>query len=217
MNNALRLLVTVLLLCGLFSACTTNCTDAVNQPSNEPSTYDTRTNNTSQELRMANDRFYIAFDSVLYGDASLMDSVWSQAEDISDMSMFGGRLAGWKAVDSAFKAEANLKLGGRVECKDLVVVAGKDIGYTVCTIETEDMYYKDNPVHLSLRATNVFRIEQGEWKLFHHQSDLSPQLQKVGANPHKKSTQMHNSTKDSIPIGNSHKTKKKKHKKTDQT
>ena len=32
------------------------------------------------------------------------------------------------------------------------------------------------PVKVSHRATNVFRREEGQWRLIHHHTDLSPQL-----------------------------------------
>ena len=181
MNTFSRLLALLLPVGAVFFSCTTNCNDAVNMPSNEPSTYAVKANNTAQELRIASDRYYLGLNSILNGDASGMDSVWSHAEDIVDMNFFGGKNTGWKAVDSAFEAEAKLKLHGSIECKDVIVVAGTDIGYTICTEKAYDMYYKDNPVELNLRATNIFRIEHGEWKLFHHHSDISSTLQKAAA------------------------------------
>src|ERR1700722_14902007 len=102
MNSFLRLFSLLLLVGGIFSSCTTNCTDEVNMPSNEPSTYNYAVSNTAQELRMANDRYYVALNSILNGDTSSMDSVWSHAEDIVDMSFFGGENTGWRTADSAF-------------------------------------------------------------------------------------------------------------------
>jgi ketosteroid isomerase-like protein len=35
------------------------------------------------------------------------------------------------------------------------------------------------PVEVSHRATNIFRREEGQWRLIHHHTDLSPQLDNV--------------------------------------
>ena len=32
---------------------------------------------------------------------------------------------------------------------------------------------------VSHRDTNIFQLEQGEWKMVHHHTDISPQLQKA--------------------------------------
>ncbi len=66
---------------------------------------------------------------------------------------------------------ARLYPGGNIEQRDMTVVAGKDIGYSVC-IETGQLRSSEGPmVTFNQRATNIFRLEGGTWKLIHHHAD----------------------------------------------
>ena len=134
-----------------------------------------------KELVAANNQFYAALNALFTGDLEPMNAIWSHGDDISDMGPFGGRLEGWKSVSEEFQKEAGMKLGGRVECKDLLVYAGTDVGYTVCTEEGENMTADGKAVKVKFRATNIFRIEKGQWKMIHHHTDLSvPLMENTG-------------------------------------
>ncbi len=132
---------------------------------------------TEQQLLAANDSLYAALNAMFTGNLEPMNALWSHSEKITDMGPFGGRLTGWKAVSEEFQKEAAMKLGGTIACKDVHVFAGTNLGYTVCIEEGENMSADGKPVKVSHRATNVFHLENGQWKLVHHQTDLSPQLE----------------------------------------
>lgn len=129
-----------------------------------------------QEIRAANDQFYAAINAMLAGEIEPMNAIWSHSEDVSNQGPFGARMDGWDAVGKQFKREAEMKLGGRVTYKNLIVQAGRDLAYTVCIEEGENMTANGKAVRISHRATNIFRKEKGEWRLIHHHTDLSPQL-----------------------------------------
>jgi ketosteroid isomerase-like protein len=93
------------------------------------------------------------------------------------MGPFGGRLEGWTAVEAEFKKEADMRLDSHVVCKDLLVRAGTDMGYTVCVEEGENMSVDGKSVKVSHRATSIYRLENGQWKLIQHHTDISPQLE----------------------------------------
>jgi len=132
-----------------------------------------------KELRAANDQFYAALNAMFTGDLAPMNAIWSHRNDVTDMGPFGGRLVGWEAVGEEFKKEAGLKLGGHVVYKELLVEVGTDMGYAVCVEEGENMSADGKPVVVSHRATSIFRLENGQWKLVHHHTDISPQLEKA--------------------------------------
>jgi ketosteroid isomerase-like protein len=90
-------------------------------------------------------------------------------------------MVGWNEVGAEFKKEAAMKLGGHIACKDLIIHTGTDMGCTLCTEAGENMSADGNPVMVNHRATNVFRLENGQWKLVHHHTDISPQLQQATA------------------------------------
>ena len=135
---------------------------------------------TEQELRDTNNQFYTALNAMFTGNVEPMNEIWSHSNDVTDLGPFGGdRLVGWKAVGAEFQREADLKLGGKVNCKDLLVFAGKDIGYTVCVEEGENIDAEGKPIIIKFRATNIFRLENGQWKMVHHHTDLSTPLQEA--------------------------------------
>ncbi len=130
-------------------------------------------------LHAANDQFYAALNAMFTGELAPMNAIWSHRDDVTQMGPFGNRLVGWTAVGEEFKRTAAMKLGGRVVCKDLRITVGSDLGYAVCVEEGENMSADGKPVMVSHRATNVFRLENGQWTLVHHHTDLSPQLIKA--------------------------------------
>lgn len=130
-----------------------------------------------QALRAANSELYLAINMVLAGNAEMMDNVWSQKPDVSDFGPSADRIVGWKAVEAQFKKEAAMKMGGTLVCEDLTVTVGADMGFTTCMEVGSNQVIDGKPVNLRFRATNVFRLEKGEWKLVHHHTDPAPAMQ----------------------------------------
>ena len=124
-----------------------------------------------KEIRAATVLFYAAFNSALHGDLAPMTAVWSHRPDVTSLSAAGGHAKGWNEVYAGFQNMARLYPGGHIEQRDMSVVAGKDIGYSVCT-ETGQLRSSEGPmVTFNQRATNSFRLEGGTWKLIHHHAD----------------------------------------------
>ena len=130
-----------------------------------------------QELLAANDKFYAALNAMFIGNLEPMNALWLQTNDVTDMGPFGDRLTGWEAVGAEFKKEAGMKLGGKITCKDVHIFAGTDMGYVVCVEEGENMSADGKPVMVRFRATNIFQYVNGQWKMVHHHTDLSPPLE----------------------------------------
>ena len=53
------------------------------------------------------------------------------------------------------------------------------MGYTVCVEEGVNMSAEGQSVTVNHRATNIFQVKDGKWKMIHHHTDLSPQLEKA--------------------------------------
>jgi len=129
-----------------------------------------------QELQAASDQFYAALNAMFTGELGPMNAIWSHSDDVSNQGPFGDRMDGWAAVGAQFKKEAEMKLGGHIESKNVIVRAGKDLGYTVCVEEGQGLKVAGKPVKVRHRATNIFRRENGQWRLVHHHTDLAPLL-----------------------------------------
>lgn len=129
-----------------------------------------------QGLREANEKLYSGLNAMFEGNIDTLVDLWSHDEDVTQMGPFGGRTTGWEAVHREFKGNAQMKLGGKITCEDLHIFAGNEMGYTVCVEVGENTDADGNIIKVSHRATNIFRLEDGQWKLVHHHTDISTQL-----------------------------------------
>lgn len=168
----MRVLVLCLISTFLISACGSGQPEQATNHQNN-----TDNMNNEESLKAANDSFYEALNIMFTGDVEPINNCWSHGDDVTYMGPFGGMHSGWSKVGAEFAQAADLKLGGKITCKNLVVRAGDKMGYTMCTEEGENMNEKGEPVTVNHRATNVFRKENGHWKMIHHHTDISTQLQ----------------------------------------
>jgi len=133
--------------------------------------------NAEASLIAANDSFYAALNAMFVGDMTGMNAIWSHAEYVSQMGPFGGRLTGWEHVRADFQKNADLKFGGSIACKEMRAYVGNGMGYTTCVEEGENLDSTGTLMKVRHRATNVFELQDGAWKMIHHQTDLSQQLE----------------------------------------
>jgi ketosteroid isomerase-like protein len=165
----------IVFLFGIFSAC------GPKNAGQQNTTDSTATNGVSAEagIRAANDSLYSGLNAMFAGDLQTLENLWSHTETITYTGPFGGRITGWEEVYKDFKKTTDMKLGGKIVCSDLHVYAGTDMGYTVCVEVGENMDPEGKPIRVSHRATNIFHLENGLWKLVHHHTDISTQLEKA--------------------------------------
>lgn len=128
-------------------------------------------------VRVAADRFYAALNVLFAGDAGPMLEVWSHAEDITYMGPTGGLKVGWDNIRPGWEAVAAMKLGGKVGPKDMQIAAGTDLA-VVSNFEVGENVVDGKTQVVTIRATNVFRLENGQWKMIGHHVDLLPFLSK---------------------------------------
>lgn len=125
-----------------------------------------------QTLSDANDAFYDALAALLAGDAGLMEAIWSDADDVSNLGPFVERTIGAEAVREQFRGEAAMGLGGQVVVTDLHIVDLGDVGYTTGVENGTGHTGSDGqPMELRHRFTNIFRREPGGWRIVHHHTD----------------------------------------------
>jgi ketosteroid isomerase-like protein len=126
----------------------------------------------------ASDRFYAALNAMFTGDAGPMGEVWSHADDITYMGPAGGLTVGWTEILKIWEMHAAQKLGGVVKAENTHVTAGEDIGFMQCYEIGENTSQDGKLQKVSIRATNIFRKEDGKWKMIGHHTDLLPFLEK---------------------------------------
>jgi ketosteroid isomerase-like protein len=133
-------------------------------------------------VRDAAEQFYAALNTLFKGDAGPMTEVWSHADDVTYMGPTGGMLVGWEEVGNTWLEQANLKLGGEIKSEEMHVTAGETIGITV-NYERGTNYPDGKPQKVNIRATNVFRLEDGKWKMIGHHTDMIPWLEEKAESP----------------------------------
>jgi ketosteroid isomerase-like protein len=129
-------------------------------------------------VRQATAQFYVALNALFTGDVMPMTAVWSHADDVTYMGPDGGFQVGWKRVLANWQLQAAKKLGGSVKSAGMRVTVGRDLAITQNFEEGENTNADNGrPQKVSIRATNVFRKENGKWKMISHHTDLLPFLQ----------------------------------------
>jgi|ERR1051326_3412855 ketosteroid isomerase-like protein len=123
-------------------------------------------------------QFYAALNKMFTGNLDQMKEVWSHADDVTYMGPAGGFKVGWDQVLRDWEAQAALKLGGKVEPAEMRITVGKDIAVTSNYEKGENTNAKGETQKLLIRATNIFRKEDGKWKMIGHHTDLLSYLAK---------------------------------------
>ena len=153
-----RFLLLVVLICGLavigFKA-------AASAPQNQ-----------QKEVEAATAEFYSALGALFQGETKPMEEAWSHADDVTYMGPDGAYLVGWEAVSANWKKQAEKKLGGEVHPENTHINAGSDLAVVHCYEKGKNTNAEDGkPVDVSIRATSVFRKENGKWKMIGHHTD----------------------------------------------
>jgi ketosteroid isomerase-like protein len=126
----------------------------------------------------AANQFYAALNAMFVGDLAPMKEVWSHAEDVTYMGPAGGFLIGWNQVLSSWNEQAAMKLGGEVRPEGMRVTVGRDLAVTYNFEQGENVDAQGKPQKVSIRATNLFRKENGKWKMIGHHTDILPSMEK---------------------------------------
>lgn len=137
----------------------------------------TAVDNDKQAVMNAAARFYAALNIFFTGEMGPMKEVWSHADDVNYMGPGGGLKVGWAEVLKDWETVAAMKIGGKVTPVDMQVVVGTDIAIVTNFENGENTNAKGEIVKVSIRATNIFRKEDGQWKMIGHHTDLLPWLE----------------------------------------
>ncbi len=129
-------------------------------------------------VKQANADFYAALNAMFTGDLKPMEAVWSHADDVTYLPPDKAMLVGWPSVKADWEKQAKLKLGGKVEPQDVHIILGKGLAVVQNLEEGKNVNVGKQPPTVSIRATNVYRLEDGKWKMISHHADPLPFLEK---------------------------------------
>ena len=124
----------------------------------------------NQSWEDARTRFEAALGELVEGSAGPFKALWSRSDDTVIMGAFGGYERGWKQVGERLEwASSAIRATGR-RTENLLTVVGKDLA---CTVDLEHMErtIDGRTHHRVLRCTQVYRLEDGQWKLIVRHAD----------------------------------------------
>ena len=130
----------------------------------------------ADHVREASNRFYAALNTVLKGNDSVMYGVWSQGQDVTCLTPYGASRIGWERIREHYARLSELQPGGRVVPMETTVRVWDDVAWTIVMEKGMSYMAPGKPIRRNLRATNVFRLERGRWKLMHRHVDVEPML-----------------------------------------
>jgi ketosteroid isomerase-like protein len=112
--------------------------------------------------------------SLLHGDAAAVLALWSTRDDISIANPFGPPQCGQENVIAAIQKGAAQYHSGLRRFEEIGRFSTADLGYVVQVEHTSARAAASgSDVAFSLRATIVFRCEDGVWKAVHRHADAA--------------------------------------------
>lgn len=127
---------------------------------------------TEDDVRAISDKFYSGLSRM---DVAALPEIWSHSDDVTTMHPMGGEQVGWEEVRASFEQAAGSMTDSHVELVDQRIYAGTDLAYET-GIERGSAKLGGEPIEFEHRVTNVYRLEDGRWKMVHHHTDVSPGL-----------------------------------------
>lgn len=124
------------------------------------------------QIRAASDRFYGALNQMAAGKAAPMADAWAQSEEVSAQHPIGGRDQGYDTVIDSFSKVAAIAGGGEIRLLEQKITAGADMAVET-GVEAGTLVIAGHTATIQQRVTNVYRLVNEEWKLFHHHTDQS--------------------------------------------
>ena len=125
------------------------------------------------DLDQVLEQWHLAQDAFVKGDPEPVKQMWSHGEDVSVANPYGPPVRGWDKVTQVVEHAASGRRDGKATGYEVVAkyVTG-ELAYVV-QIERAESKVGDREeiTPYAVRATNIFRPEDGEWKIVHRHAD----------------------------------------------
>ncbi|WP_170328775.1 YybH family protein [Ruegeria arenilitoris] len=126
------------------------------------------------EIESIDEGFFSALNAMFEGDIGPMEALWSHADDVIYMGPSSSLFhVGWKVTDQDWVAQGQAHLGGSIKVlKRHVFVAD-----SLATVHHfSEVTGQGDGSSIRMRGTNIYRNEDGVWKLIAHHSDPLPYI-----------------------------------------
>jgi ketosteroid isomerase-like protein len=120
------------------------------------------------------EHYDLAVDAFLKGNPEPALELWSRRDDVTLSNPYGGVARGWEQVVEASEQAASTSRDGEFVGSEIVAkYVTPELAYIV---EIEQAKAKlggrEEITPFALRATMIFRPEEGEWKVVHRHADF---------------------------------------------
>ena len=127
------------------------------------------------EVHAASEKFYVALNRMLNGDAGPLGDIWSHGAHVTTMHPLGGREVGWEKVKNSWEQVAQLATEGKVTLSDQLFHVTGDTAYEL-GVEHSRFKLGGKPVTGDCRVTNIYHRGAGGWKIIHHHTDTAQSM-----------------------------------------
>jgi len=127
----------------------------------------------AEDFNRVVEKYHLALGEFMKGNPAPVKELYSQRDDVTLGNPFGPFARGWKqVVETMEKAASNYRDGDATGFENLAECVTSDLAYLV---EVERLRSKvggrSDVTPLALRATSIFRPEDGLWKIVHRHAD----------------------------------------------
>jgi ketosteroid isomerase-like protein len=119
------------------------------------------------------ERYQLALDKFMKGNPKSVQVLFSHREDASLANPYGPPVRGWDGIAKTTEHAASLRRDGRATGFEIVAkYVTPELAYVVQIEYLESKVgERDEITPYSLRATMIFRPEDGTWKVVHRHAD----------------------------------------------
>ena len=119
------------------------------------------------------EQYHHALDEFMKGNPEPVQKLFSHREDVSLANPYGPPVRGWEQVANVTEHAASLRRDGRATGFEIVAkYVTSELAYVVQVERLEaKVGGREDITPYSLRATMIFRPEDGTWKVVHRHAD----------------------------------------------
>ncbi len=123
------------------------------------------------EFRSFVGRCHAAITEQSQGNPEPFLELWSHAADVTIMAAIGGYQVGFDAVSALLTAASKTQQFDGWQADNVATVLNEDLGFTV-ELEHYARTVEGEEKSMTLRTTQIYRRESGQWRLIHRHGDI---------------------------------------------
>jgi ketosteroid isomerase-like protein len=125
------------------------------------------------DVDQLNEQYHLALGEFLKGNPEPAKDLWSHREDVSLANPYGPPVRGWDEVAKVVEHAASLRRDGEATSYEIVAkYVTAELAYVVQIERAEAKIGASEEITpYALRATMIFRPEDGTWKIVHRHAD----------------------------------------------